>query len=261
MDFNLRQLEDADDGAEGPMMNSWITTDRAAATRALNQDVGDVNAPSLQGDGAVNAPAEPPPVQRSTAYARSADDVSPSILIHHEQTNVVSPADHSGSVNPSPLHADSATMTTLAAATTSAPRPLATESWDTACSQTSFDQSVQADRPCSSYSVDEGTLPTVPEVSQDDVFVAPSSPFFVGHLPRRSTSTTATARSTTVTAASTTASAPDPEDPDDYLRGQKVLRLSGDTSYSRHHRARLPGPSNYPKRPLRQQPTIYVRGR
>ena len=38
VDFDLRQLEDADDSAEGPMLNSWVTTDRAAATRALNHE-------------------------------------------------------------------------------------------------------------------------------------------------------------------------------------------------------------------------------
>ena len=45
----------------------------------------------------MSAPSEPSPVQRSTVYSHGADDVSPSILIHHEHTNVVSPADHSGS--------------------------------------------------------------------------------------------------------------------------------------------------------------------
>ena len=55
VDFNLRQLEDADDDAEGPSLcglgsNSWVTTEWAAAAQALNQDVGDVHAPGLQGD-------------------------------------------------------------------------------------------------------------------------------------------------------------------------------------------------------------------
>ena len=52
VDFALLQLKDADDDAEGPMTNSWVTTERATAARALNQDVGDVHAPGLQGDGA-----------------------------------------------------------------------------------------------------------------------------------------------------------------------------------------------------------------
>ena len=85
VDFDLRQLEDADDGAEGPMMNSWVTADRAVATRALNQDVGDVNAPSFQGDGMTKAPAKPPTTQRSMTYTRSADDVAPSILIEPDR--------------------------------------------------------------------------------------------------------------------------------------------------------------------------------
>ena len=43
VEFDLRQLEDADD-VEGPMPNSWITTEGTASIRALNQSSGNVHA-------------------------------------------------------------------------------------------------------------------------------------------------------------------------------------------------------------------------
>ena len=61
VDHDLRQLKDADDDAEGPMRNAWITTDGAAAARALNQDAGDVHAPSLREKRATITAAKPPP--------------------------------------------------------------------------------------------------------------------------------------------------------------------------------------------------------
>ena len=47
VDHDLRELEDAEDGAEGPIRNAWVTDEGAAATQALNQEAGDVHAPSL----------------------------------------------------------------------------------------------------------------------------------------------------------------------------------------------------------------------
>ena len=58
---DLRQLEDAEDNAEGTMQNSWITTEGTAANRALNLDSGDVHAPSLREKRTVTTPTEPPP--------------------------------------------------------------------------------------------------------------------------------------------------------------------------------------------------------
>ena len=60
VNFDLHQLEDADDDAEGPMRNAWITSEDAAATRALNQDVGDVHAPCLREKRAPSATIETP---------------------------------------------------------------------------------------------------------------------------------------------------------------------------------------------------------
>ena len=48
VDHDLHQLEDAEDNAEGPMQNAWITDKGAATTQALNQEAGDVHAPSLR---------------------------------------------------------------------------------------------------------------------------------------------------------------------------------------------------------------------
>ena len=48
IDHDLQQMDDADDDAEGPMRNAWITTEGAAAARALNQVAGDVHALSLR---------------------------------------------------------------------------------------------------------------------------------------------------------------------------------------------------------------------
>ena len=65
--------------------------------------------------------------------------------------------------------------------------------------------------PCSSPVLDDGTLPVVPEVLQDDVFTPPSS-------PRRGSSTTVMALSTPDTA---------PSDPDNGgLRGQAFSLLA-----------------------------------
>ena len=40
-------MEEAEKEAEGPMRNAWITDEGAAAAQALNQEAGDVHAPSL----------------------------------------------------------------------------------------------------------------------------------------------------------------------------------------------------------------------
>ena len=61
VESDLCQLEDAEDDAEGPMWNSWITTEGTAATLALNQDSGDVHPPSLREKRAVGTPAEAHP--------------------------------------------------------------------------------------------------------------------------------------------------------------------------------------------------------
>ena len=106
------------------MRNAWITTEGAAAARALNQDAGDVHAPSLREKRAPSTTAEPPPAPRSPSRYRNLEDVALSIVVHHQHTNIVSP-DTSGNTHHSPLLADSATMTAQDAMTTTAPLLLA----------------------------------------------------------------------------------------------------------------------------------------
>ena len=93
------------------MLNSWVTTDGAAATRAFNQDVRKVHAQSLRKGRATSASPGPQRAQPSVIHSREVYNVSPFIIIHHDHTNVVSHSDHSGNTQCSPLHADSATMT------------------------------------------------------------------------------------------------------------------------------------------------------
>ena len=108
-DFHLRQLKDADDDAEGPMRNSLITTEGAAATRALNQDVRDVHAPSLMEKRTPNVTTETPLTRRSVVHQRDLGNVAPSLVVHHEHTNVVSQPDLSGITHCSLPQTDSAT--------------------------------------------------------------------------------------------------------------------------------------------------------
>ena len=61
VDHDLRQLEDNEDKAEGPMNNAWITNEGAAATQALNQEAGDVHTPSLREKTASAAVPQPAP--------------------------------------------------------------------------------------------------------------------------------------------------------------------------------------------------------
>ena len=235
VDFDIHQLEGADDDAEGPMKKPWITTEGAAATCALNQDIGDVHAPSLREKRAPSTATEPPPTRRSAVHHQDFEDVAPSIVVHHEHTNVLSQPDLSGSTHRSPPQTDSATMTAQDVSATSSPSSNAAKLWEAPRSQTSFDQSAQV-RHCSSQAWEEGTLPPVPEVSQDDVFT-PSPPAL------RDTSTTATAPSTTDMA---------PSEPDHGdTQGQKRAPPLSDTSYSRVHQTSTAGPSNCLKRPTR----------
>ena len=167
-------------------------------------------------------------------YTREAYNISASILIHHDHTNIVSPASHSGNVQCSPLLAYSATMTIPEASTPAAPPPEVTRTLEAPHSKTSFDRSAKFCF-CSSQAIDDETLPVILEVFRDRVFAPPSSPGF-------DSSTTAMARSTTDMAPS------NPEDDDQH--GQKWVPSSEDTSYYRRHRTGLRAPSNYPKRPL-----------
>ena len=138
VDFNLSQLEDADDDTEGPMTNAWITADGSATTRALNQEVGDVHAPSLRERRTPSTVQEPTLTQQLAVHLRDSEGVAPSLVVHHEHTNVVSPSDISGSAHCSFSCADSATMTAPDDSTVSAHLDVGPRS------QTSFDRSATA---------------------------------------------------------------------------------------------------------------------
>ena len=269
VDFDLHQLEDADDDAEGPMRNAWITADGSAATRALNQEVGDVHAPSLRERRSPGVTGEPALIQRSTVHPRDSEGVAPSLVVHHEHTNVVSP-DLSSSVHRSFSRADSATMTapeTSTALIRPGPAPL---------SQTYFDRSA-AVRLHSSQAGDERTLPPVSEVSQEEAPTPSPPPSNLSSsvptadsvsLPRANLSSTAAPTDsssirppnlsptlTTTDSSSTTSpiSSADmvtvdygPEEP----RGVKRAPSAGSV-YSQLRRTYPAGPTNYPKRPGR----------
>ena len=81
------------------MTNAWITADGSAATRALNQEIGDVHAPSLHERRTPNAVGESATTQRPAVHPRDFEGVAPSLVVHHEHTNVVSPSDLSGSAH------------------------------------------------------------------------------------------------------------------------------------------------------------------
>ena len=61
IDHDLRQLEDTEDNAQGPMRNALITNEGAAAAQALNQEAGDVHVPSLREKWTSAAGPQPAP--------------------------------------------------------------------------------------------------------------------------------------------------------------------------------------------------------
>ena len=155
VDHDLRQLEDTDDDAEGPMRNAWVTNGGAAATPALNQEVGDVPAPSLREKS--KSAAGPPPAPRPFSHYQDSDNLAPSIVVHHEHTNVVSP-DISGVAHHSSSRTDSATMTAPDLTATSTPHPDPLRSWAAPQTQFPFDKSAQV-RPFSSQVLEESAPP------------------------------------------------------------------------------------------------------
>ena len=89
IDHDPQQLEDAEDNAEGPMGNTWVTDEAAAATQALNQDAGDVHAPSLR--ERTTSAATPQPAPRLFSRHRDVEDMAPSIVVHHERVSQSEP--------------------------------------------------------------------------------------------------------------------------------------------------------------------------
>ena len=260
-DQDLRQLEDAEDNAEGPMGNAWITNEGAAATQALNQDVGDVHAPSLREK--TTSAVTPQPAPRLFSRHRDVEDMAPSIVVHQERSGHSEPGP-AGATSKSALRTDSTTMTDPGASTPSSPGQERSGTWPAPKTQKSFDKSAQV-RSCSIQVLDteEITLPLVREELVDDVF-APASPTTSRPAPRpsRPSSSTATApSSTTATAPSESGTATGADSGAEEQRGMDLLTrsqrgqkrgdASSDTSYSKEHRTASAAPSNYPKRPHR----------
>ena len=163
IDHDQRQLEDADDDAKGPLQNAWVTDAGAAIGQTLNQEVGDVHAPSVLGKS--KFAAGPLPAPHPFIRYQVSDDIAPSIVVHHEHANIVSPkmsnvAHHSSSC------ADSATMTAtdLTAASTLHPDP--SRSWTALRMPFPFDKSAQV-HPCGHQVLEDGALSPVSEVSRD----------------------------------------------------------------------------------------------
>ena len=224
------------------MRNSWVTNEGAATAQALNQEAGDIHAPSLRERSTSAAAPKLAPCLFSRH--RNLEVMAPSIVVHHEHTSVVNPEPPSTAQPPSSRN-DSATMTTPDLALPSESQPGPSRAWTAPQTQFSFDKSA-LERPCSSQGIEESVLPPVCEELEDDVFTpSPSAP------SHRASSTTVTAPSATDTAPSTTETAPDTDSGSNDHRGQKRAEALSDTSYSQEHRAMGTGPSNYPKRPHR----------
>ena len=249
IDHDLRQLEDTKDNAEGPMRNAWITDEGAPAAQALNQEAGDVHAPSLCEK--LTSAAGPQPEPRLFSRHRDLEDMAPSIVVHHERTNIAGP----GQPNTTPglaTRIDSTTMTDPGPVAPAQPTLDPSRTWSAQWTQHSFDKSTQV-RPCSSQAIEaeEVVLPPVLEEIPDDIFTPQPSP-----RPDGAASTTATApSSTTATAPSMTDMAPDTDSGTEARQGQKRAVNTSDTSYSQAHRTTVAGPSNYPKTsPSHRQP-------
>ena len=174
IDHDLRQLEDAEDNAEAPMRNAWVTNEGAAAAQALNQEAGDVPAPSLR-ERSTSA-TEPRPAPRIFSRHKDPEDMAPSIVVHHEHTSVAGPKQPS-TTRHSAVRIDSTAMTDPDPGVPTTPTPGPSRAWPAPRMQFSFDKSAQV-RPCSSQVIEpeESVLPPVLEELRDDVFTPSPSP-------------------------------------------------------------------------------------
>ena len=139
IDHDLHQLEDAEDNAEGPMRNAWITDEGAAAAQALNQEAGDVHVPSLR---EMTSTAGPQPAPRLFSRHRDLEDMAPSIVVHHKRTNATVP----GQVSTTPGLTTRTNSTTMTDQGPVAPTQLALDpsgTWSAPRTQHSFDKSAQ----------------------------------------------------------------------------------------------------------------------
>ena len=260
VDHDLRQLEDAKDDAEGPMGNTRVTNEGAAATQALNQDAGDVHAPSLREK--TTSAASPQPAPRLFSRHRDVEDMAPSIVVHHERVSQSEPGPI-GMTSKSALKTDSTTMTDPAISTPSSPGQSRPGTWPAPRTQKSFDQSAQV-RPCSSQVIENEkiTLPPVQELV-DDVFAPSPTAASRPALPPGGSSSTSTGAPSSTSAnvpsepGITTGTDSGAEErtgvrqPVESTRGHKRKDASSDTSCSQGHRTASATPSNYPKRPNR----------
>ena len=176
--------------------------------------------------------------------------MTPSILIHHEHTNVVSPADQSNNTQSPSSLADSNPQKTSALPIDTAVNRASIKTSAAPKSQESFDHSVKI-LPCSSFAVEEAQLPAVPEMTQDNVF----EPDFTSWR-NSSTATVYSATAPTDSSSDTMNLSPDTDSPVaarpiDHPQRQKHSPSSSDTAYSHQHRVKVRGDSNYPNRPLR----------
>ena len=246
VDHDLRRLEDAEDNAEGPTRNLWVVNEGAAFAQALDQEAGDIHAPSFLEKS--TSAAEPQPAPRLLQRYKDPEDMALPVVVHHERTSVVGP-EQPGAIRHSAARIDSTTMTDLDPV---APSELAlgpSRTWSAPRTQFSVNQSALVRQDSSPVMEPEvSVLPPALEELRDDIFMPSPSP-----RPRRATSTTATAPSTTDMVPSTTDTAPDTDGGSEDRRGQKQAAPSLDTSYSQEHRATIPGPSNYPERHFRRR--------
>ena len=136
INHDLRQLEDAEDNAEGPMRNVWVTNEGAAAEQTLNQEAGDVHAPSLQEKS--TSAVEPQPAPRPFSQHKDPEDMAPSIVVHHERTSVVGPEQPS-TLQHSAARTDLTTMTDPDPVASTRPTPGPSREWPAPRMQFSFD--------------------------------------------------------------------------------------------------------------------------
>ena len=156
------------------MQNTWITDEGAAATQALNQEVGDVHAPSLREKTTVSAAPQSAP--RLFSRHQDIEDMAPSIMVHHKRSTAGKPGSTTNTTEPTPK-ADSTTMTEPAVSTKTTPPHDSAGPWPAPRTQQSFDKSSQV-CPCSSQVLEseEVTLPPIVEELEDDVFSPQPSP-------------------------------------------------------------------------------------
>ena len=275
IDHDLRQLEDAEDGAEGPMQNAWITDEGAAATQGLNQEAGDVHAPSLRERTTASATPQPAPCLFSRH--RDVEDMAPSIVVYHERSTAGEPGSTITASEPTPK-TDSTTMTEPGLSTPATPTRDPPRTWLAPRTQQLFDKSAQV-RPCSSQVLEPEEVALLPvlEELEDDVFSPrpspgpqpslgsqpsptprPSPASRITPVPRPSprshrilSASTTMPSSTSATAVSTTDTTLETDSGTEDRHGRKRSVSTSDTSYSQAHRTLVRGPSNYPKRPER----------